>query len=241
MILPNNSVYFDEEMEKIINFCSMQYKQECLVVGNGPSASSVVVDDSFLEKNFICRCNWFFLEKNKNFGSRVDAYFYSVYNEYLYRNVSNLKYNIKSIFRPFKIVEDSIKPKDLLYSKIDRPVFDHWSVISNNKKLAYMMMNRPLPTQGVQMIAFAAIVGFKIINVAGIDFYNDINKRYNYNIKDEYKKYLKEKDINPGYEKDHELNNDLKFLKSIIDEYNIQINCISDMPVMNEFLATIRG
>ena len=239
MIAPDNTLFLSDEIKNIYDFCHAQHKSECLIVGNGPSSSSVVLDDKFLEKNFICRCNWFFLEKNKNFSNRVDAYFYSIFNEYIYKRIFNYGYNIKSIFRPFRIIEDSTLIEDLLYSKKYTPVFDHWHIISSNKKLAYMMMHRPLPTQGMQMIAFAAIIGFRIINIAGIDFYDDKSKRYNYSIPPHCRQYLEEKDVTPGYEENHKREKDFDFLKTIINEYDIKINCMSDMYIMKNFLHSI--
>ena len=111
------------------------------------------------------RCNWFFLEERPLFGKVVDYYFQSVYNQGLINNLRSadiqLKYDIKRYCMPFLLNEKEVGP-DL------NPVADHWAILATNSTLARFMMGRPLPTQGMQMIAFAAIMGFKKIYIAGI-------------------------------------------------------------------------
>src|SRR3546814_9720048 len=79
-------------------------------------------------------------------------------------------------------------------------------------------MGRPLPTQGMQMIAFAAVLGFKKIYVAGIDLYEDAASRYAWNVPDEVRSQLKEKDYSGGYESNHDLEVDLMFLRAIREQ-----------------------
>src|SRR3546814_7605392 len=82
------------------------------------------------------------------------------------------EYTINAFFQPFR----SSDAKDRLVNKnVDSflPNFDHWAVIATNSTLGRFLMGRPLPTQGMQMIAFAAVLGFKTIYVVGIDLYED--------------------------------------------------------------------
>src|SRR3546814_7883802 len=90
-------------------------------------------------------------------------------------------------------------------------------------------MGRPLPTQGMQMIAFAAVLGFKKIYVAGIDLYEDAASRYAWNVPDEVRSQLKEKDYSGGYESNHDLEVDLMFLRAIREQYQFELIGLSQM------------
>ncbi|WP_234828100.1 alpha-2,3-sialyltransferase [Sinorhizobium fredii] len=116
------------------------------------------------------------------------------------------------------------------------PNFDHWAVIASNPTLARFMMGRPLPTQGMQMIAVAAILGFKRIHISGIDLYADMSQRYAWDVPDTVRQHLQEKDVAAGYEKKHSLDLDLHFLRAIRDQYEFELVGLSRMEIMAPFL-----
>ncbi|PZQ10525.1 MAG: hypothetical protein DI565_19700 [Ancylobacter novellus] len=189
----------------------------CLVIGNGPSAAGVdyarVPDDAY-----IFRCNWFFLENDYLFGKTVDAYFWSVYNAGLHQELLRARetYDIKNYLFPFVLNDNlNIPGPDFELS----PTFDHWAVLAKDPFFARAMMSRPLPTQGVQMIATALSLGMREIHVVGIDFYANPEQRYNYAVPDSVKKHLKEKDFSGGYEGNHALAVDMTFLELTLSRY----------------------
>ena len=136
-----------------------------------------------------------FLEEGLPYGNTVDYYFQSVYNKELYlqlqSNAMKSKYNIRRYCSPFQLGGD--KRGLFLF-----PSADHWAVLSLDSTIARFMMGRPLPTQGMQMLAFAAIMGFKKIYMTGVDMYQDQSQRYSYSISDKLKSSVRDKDLNPG-------------------------------------------
>lgn len=194
--------------------------REIVVVGNGPSLTRTDYH-SIPENPYVFRCNWFFLESVYYFGTRVDAVFWSVYNAGLHRElakqVREKRYDIAHFLFPFHLQDDLPSESSINYPFT--PSFDHWSLLAQNARLARTLMSRPLPTQGVQMIATAAALGFKHIHVAGIDFYADPENRYNYSIPDQIKTFLSPKDYIGGYEAAHELAIDLQILRLVKEEY----------------------
>ena len=189
----------------------------CLVIGNGPSAAGVdysrIPDDAYL-----FRCNWFFLENDYLFGKTVDAYFWSVYNAGLHQEILRARehYDIKNYLFPFILNDNlNIPGPDFELS----PAFDHWALLAKEPFFARAMMSRPLPTQGVQMIATALQLGMREIHVVGIDFYANPDQRYNYAVPENVKKHLKEKDFSGGYEGNHALAVDMKFLELTLSRY----------------------
>lgn len=211
----------------------------CYIVGNGPSVSEVFLSDEEISEGTVFRANWFFLEEQKRFGDRVDGFFWSVENKGLRTAVKDVQaqdqYTIKAFFQPF-ISSDA---KDRVVNETSaamQPNFDHWAVIATNPTLARFLMGRPLPTQGMQMIAFAAILGFKKIHIAGIDLYQEAASRYAWNVPNDVRKHLKDKDIKGGYESNHDLEIDLMFLRAVREQYNFELIGLSNMKVMEPYL-----
>lgn len=225
MVFPNNSLSSDAQVLAVKKFLGFD-KENCIVVGNGPTAPHSGISSSEIESSHIFRANWFFLEKEQYFGKKVDAFFWSVDNKNLRESLSAIviqnSYTIRSFFQPFKASDDSENQIDetVLFRK---PTFDHWSIIANDPVLARFMMGRPLPTQGMQMIAVAAILGYKKVIAAGIDMYQDETKRYAHDVPIEIKGALLEKDVTPGYEKNHSLDIDLMFLRAIRSRYKFEL------------------
>lgn len=195
----------------------------CLIFGNGPSCAKAT---PCLENAFICRTNWFFLESNARFGLDVDAYFCGIYNQEMLRELSQSKYNIKRIFAPFNFFKNS-SINDYLYRTSSTPCYSHWNLLAENYALGREFVKRPLPTQGIQMIATAAILGFKLIEIYGIDFYQGKGERYFYSQTEKSRGALESKDIEPGYEANHSIDTDKRILSLIREEFpdtNIKFN-----------------
>jgi lipopolysaccharide biosynthesis glycosyltransferase len=225
MAFPKNASQPDNYLRKIKVHLGLK-KDSCIVVGNGPSAPFSGIAKELIESSHIFRANWFFLEENKYFGEVVDGFFWSVDNKKLRESLRDIvlsnSYRIRSFFQPFKSSDDENKIIDETEA-FRQPQFDHWTVIATDPVLARFMMGRPLPTQGMQMIAVAAILGYKRIVLAGIDMYQDKSKRYAHDIPKEVKSALLEKDVTPGYEMNHSLDNDLMFLRTIRSRHSFEL------------------
>ena len=225
MTFPKNSTNPDDYLKRIKNHIGLE-KESCIIVGNGPSAPLSGITKELLDSSHVFRANWFFLEEIMYFGVVVDAFFWSVDNKKLRESLREIvltnKYKIRSFFQPFKSSDDENNKRDDTES-FRQPQFDHWNVIATDPVLARFMMGRPLPTQGMQMIAVAAILGYKKIILAGIDMYQDKDKRYAHDIPKEVRSALLEKDVNPGYEINHSLDNDLMFLRTIRSRYFFEL------------------
>lgn len=237
---PKNTLSVHQEIERIRNHLGDKLSRPCLIVGNGPSCSEVQLTPEEIGNFIIFRANWFFLEEEKRFGTRVDGFFWSVDNTGLRDRIQEVQrldqYRIDAFFQPFQ-PSDSRDIAVTASAASFSPNFDHWAVIASDPTLARFMMGRPLPTQGMQMIAFAAIIGFKEIHLAGIDLYQDTARRYAWNVPDEVKVHLKEKDYQGGYEEKHSIDLDLHFLRAILHQYDVNLVGLSEMAVLAPFLT----
>lgn len=187
----------------------------CLIFGNGPSCSHA---NPNLENTFVCRTNWFFLEDEPKFGKVVDAYFCGIYNQEMIRQLESSKYQIKRFFAPFNIFANPTI-NDYLYRTPITSSYSHWSLIAENFRIGKEFIKRPLPTQGIQMIATAAVLGFKHIEIYGIDFYQGSGNRYCYSQNEKSLQALETKDIQPGYEANHSIETDKNILCLIREEF----------------------
>lgn len=194
-----------------------------LIVGNGPSASvpryELLPDDPV-----VFRMNWFFLEERYYYGRVVDGFFYSIPNaelEYRLRTVLDERwYDVRTMFSPMRVAagRDGESHRSILGSS-GLTELDHWSVIAENPTLSRFMMSRPLPTQGVQVLATALQLGFRDITLCGVDMYESAVSRYGYVVPDAVASALQEKDLSPGYENSHSLDRDLDFLDACLAQY----------------------
>lgn len=236
---PKNSLEVSNEIHRIRRQFEGRLNQDCYVVGNGPSSSEVRLNDEQKASSVIFRANWFFLEEEKLYGARVDGFFWSVDNAGLRDNLKELqrldKYSIDAFFQPFQASD--IRERVVTQSSIDlMPNFDHWALIASNPTLARFMMGRPLPTQGMQMIAVAAILGFKKIHICGIDLYSDLSKRYAWDVPDSVRAHLEDKDVEAGYEKKHSLDLDLHFLRAVREHYDFELIGLSRMDILAPYI-----
>lgn len=194
-----------------------------VIVGNGPSAA-LPPHHRLPADAVIFRMNWFFLESHYHFGSRVDAWFYAIANQALERQLRNeireRRYTISRLLSPMRVpaYRDEEKWFSQLYD-LGLEHLDHWAVIAQNARLGRFCMSRPLPTQGMQALAFALATGFREVFLCGIDLYESHEARYGYVIPESVKGGLLEKDLRPGYEDKHSLDRDLAFLSACIEEF----------------------
>lgn len=210
--------------------------EHVVIVGNGPSASDYYSHfASIPDPKKIVRLNFFFLEDNAPYGSHVDYYFWAVNRERLHEELRHVvrerRYNIDKFMCP-------VPPESLNYKNgkvLSDPfwgaegVEDHWATIANhNPKLTRFFMSRPLPTIGMQALAYFASIGHKNIHLFGMDFYQSAESRYAYTVPMDIAEELGAKHTTPGYESGaHSLDTDLNFLRGIMHEYpdlNIQYN-----------------
>ena len=226
--------------------CGFDTSRPVILAGNGPTILSL--DYRQLPVNpYIFRCNWFFMEDHYRLGRRVDGYFWSVHNEGMLRGLEEASriggYEVGAYFSPtvFKEFGDS----ESLCSKLTfTPAHNHWRVIAEKAELAASMMMRPLPTQGMQMLATALQLGFKEIYLIGIDFYQDSVSRYAYQVPLAVSEaWLVAKDLAPGYDSAHDISVDLRMLQFSLNTYPEAkiVNLSCDNPLLPKFKALTGG
>ena len=236
---PKNYLSIQNHIQKIFKLFQDRLNSRCFIVGNGPSVSEVSLSEEDLADAVIFRANWFFLEDTPRFGRSVDGFFWSVDNAGLRAALADIQakneYQIKAFFQPFISSDLKDHVRDPFATAVS-PNYDHWALIATNSTLARFMMGRPLPTQGMQMLAFAAVLGFKRISLAGIDLYQEAASRYAWKVPDHVKASLQEKDYSGGYEKNHNLDIDLSFLRTIRNQYDFELTGLSSMTIMAPYL-----
>jgi len=241
MPFPRNYTNLNNEIERIKELFADRLDRPCLIVGNGPSATEPALTPEEIEQCVVFRANWFFLEDSPRYGRRVDGFFSSVENKGLIKHLEEIArngtYSIAAYFQPYTSGTDDGERSDQPFALT--PTYDHWALIASNPTLARYMMGRPLPTQGMQMIAFAAAVGFKDIRVSGVDMYVAAARRYAWDVPESARKFLQPKDVSPGYEDKHSLDLDLHFLRAVRSQYDFTLSGVSKMEVLAPFFDTI--
>jgi hypothetical protein len=220
----------------IVKYLKNMNKRPLLIVGNGPSLKKI--NYNLMPDNaVIFRTNMFFLEDKFYVGKNIDAYFWSVYREELQDSLENIVmnkvYNIKSFFYPMNLNNFNGKKERISinkkHTKLFNPSYDHWAIIATKPEIARLLMSRPLPTTGLQMLAVAMILGYKEIYLVGVDFYQSTDVRYAFDIPDNIKKTLGNIHFTPGYEKGaHSFEYDLFFFNFLRNLYpEVQLYSIS--------------
>lgn len=213
-----------------------------VIVGNGPSAAPPPYE-LLPSDPVVLRMNWFFLEDHYYFGRQVDAWLYAIVNEELERRIRdvarNRDYDFRFLCAPAK--PPALRHDEEWYSQLydlGARHLDHWAVIARNPRLARMCMSRPLPTTGMQAIAFGLGMGFREIYLCGIDLYESDEARYGWHVPDDVRETLLPKDLVPGYEDRHTLDNDLRFLSACLAEYpDASIWNLGDSTNLNRLLS----
>lgn len=216
--------------EEIAAYFSGKLDRPCYIIGNGPSAD---IEIDLPENALVFRMNWFFLENHKRFGRRVDGYFFSAQDDLLMQELERVvvskDYEISKIFSPLNLKEvQTIWPKFV----------DHWAFLATNSTIARFLMSRPLPTQGLQVLATLLLAGFKDIRLVGIDFYENqhAGRRYAYEVPKHLKFSMQKKDLKNGYESEHNLATDLRFLEGIRQEFSEA--CVQVISGSDKLIAT---
>jgi alpha-2,3 sialyltransferase len=219
-VISNHSNYNHIDAVKIVR---RKIDHPLVLVCNGPSMKTVEYD-RIPEDPLFFRLNWFFLEEDYYFGKRVDAYFWSVYNEFLHDSLHEIIqkgfYHLHTFFCPMLLVDQNRKERleiDNTHHNYYRPRFDHWKIISLEPELARLMMNRLRPTTGLQALITSLILGFREIHIIGMDFYQSPGDRYAYNIPFDLRNKMSSIHFSPGYEKRaHSFHTDLNAWNMII-------------------------
>jgi lipopolysaccharide biosynthesis glycosyltransferase len=194
---------------------------EVLVLGNGPSLKKFIPQT---KSPHIFGANW--IIESEEVRQHVEVYFASKNERKMFDRL-NLKLRdgllpkLNTIFTPFPINTFSG----------DIKLFDHWSIIAHNAALARFMMTRPLPTQGVQMIACAAISGARSIETLGIDLYSSNTERYAFEYPEVVKTSLMKKDLEAGYENNHELDVDLIFMLETLNNFDFEFDYLENSEI----------
>ena len=234
---PKSFISIDDEVARIRRHFGADLERPCLIVGNGPSAQDPNLSREEIDAHVLIRMNWFFLEDRMTYGNRVDAFLSSVDNrglrEALELNAQSGRYDIRARFQPHMSSDDTgIRARQVDgHAAVE---FDHWAVIATCPELARTMMSRPLPTQGMQAVALAAILGFKTVRLSGVDMYGSPLKRYSWSVPDSARAFLKDKDLKPGYEPSHDIDRDLRFLETVRAKYDFELLPASDMEVLEK-------
>ncbi len=195
-----------------------------LIVGNGPS-STLPPHHKIPSDVVIFRMNWFFLESHYHFGSHVDAWFFAVPNQALEaglrEEIRTRRYAVDRLCSPMQLPSSREGDRwDNQMLDISVKQYDHWAVISRYPRLARYFMSRPgLPTSGMQALGFGLGVGFREIYLSGVDLYESKEARYGYTISQQVAAGLLGKDMKPGYEDAHSIDNDLAFLQACLAEF----------------------
>jgi len=223
----NNTVEYLKEMSE----------RPLVIAGNGPSLTKI--NYKMIPNNSVVfRTNMFFLEDKYYLGKHIDAYFWSVYREELHDTLDNIVtnkiYNIKSFFYPMNLNNFNGKKERISinekHTKLFTPSYDHWAIMATKPEIARLLMSRPLPTTGLQMLAVAMILGYKEVYLVGIDFYQSTDIRYAFDIPDSIKKTIGDVHFKPGYEAGaHSFEYDLFFFNLLRELYpDVKLYSISE-------------
>jgi hypothetical protein len=227
----------DFKFNATVEFLQKMNKRPLVISGNGPSLTKINYK-MIPHNSVIFRTNMFFLEDRYYLGKDIDAYFWSVYREELHDTLENMvtsnKYNINSFFYPMNLNSFNGKKERISinerHTKLFTPSYDHWAIMATKPEIARLLMSRPLPTTGLQMLAVAMILGYKEIYLVGIDFYQSTDVRYAFDIPDDIKKTIGNIHFKPGYEAGaHSFEYDLFFFTILRELYpDVKLYSISE-------------
>ena len=216
--------------------CAGELSRPVVIAGNGPSMS--LLDQRHIPADaLIFRTNFFFLEPEPTLGTRVDAYFWAVDQPALHRRlhaeVGGGRYEIRAFVSPLDLNRSDSDRWNPVFAAAFQPSFDHWSILAHEPRLARAMSMRPLPTSGLQMLATAAVLGFRDVHLAGIDFYQDLGVRYSYPIPADLRAELDSVHLTAGYEDAHSLETDLNFLDLILETFSeLRVRLLTPLPLL---------
>ena len=217
--------------------CAGELSRPVVIAGNGPSMS--LVDQRHIPTNaLVFRTNFFFLESEPTLGSRVDAFFWAADQPALHRRlhaeVGSGRYEIGAFVSPLDLNRSKSDRWNPVFAAAFQPSFDHWAILAHEPRIARAMSQRPLPTSGLQMLATAAVVGFRDIHLAGIDFYQDLGVRYSYAIPADLRAELEAAHLTAGYEfAAHSLETDLNFLDLILETFSeLRVRLLTPLPLL---------
>lgn len=148
--------------------------KKALLLGTGPSSKSSNITN--FDEYDIFRINSFFLEDGYPFGKDVKSWICGVYDPVLFdRFVAMMKrkeYNVESVMLPFSVYRQAIAKTEGFKEVMEECQYiEHWNIMAKQPAFARLMMNRPFPTSGIQLLSTLSCLGYKKIAVSGVDFY----------------------------------------------------------------------
>lgn len=236
---------YEHSSEAATRPLSREIDRPVLLLCNGPSAKKIRAPGN-VDDYLIVRMNFFLLEDEPFAGGRVDYLFWAVNEPALHEAMRDAirqgRYSVSNFSSavPFEKMKYSKSPvlKDPFFDP--RQLHDHWKIICSRPNLARVMLDRPLPTSGVQAIAALAASGHRRFAIAGMDLYNDADIRYHYKFPDDIKNRLDSTHYSPGWEKKaHSQASDLRFFSAVLEEFSgLEFELLAPMPLLQEFLTS---
>lgn len=226
----------------------MKNNKSVLIVGNGPS-STYEESGKLAYGCEIARTNWFFLEKKRIYGNKVDYLFHTSREVFLYYASFRIdRSGIYSIKNNICLTDSSVYldfVRKVLKKDIEKNIVVHDMNIHRDNRIG--------PTAGLRMLAFFLKMGYTKINITGIDFYQG---KVSYAIK----KNSKIVDACPSREEErnapqadqeyshrtndkdgHSLQLDVAYLGKLLDEYpDVSIVATSCHEVSREIWSQFR-
>jgi glycosyltransferase involved in cell wall biosynthesis len=213
---------------------------------NGPSYANATLDAQIISTSIIVRMNHFYLETEPFADGRVDYYFWAVNEPALHDNIISQiqsdRYRIGRFMCPVPHNELKVSERGWKTLIPESSYFDHWLYsCAKDPGLGRVMMSRPLPTTGLQAMAYFLAQGYRKFAIAGMDFYANNERRYHYDIPDRLKDRMNPIHFKPGYEKGaHSVDADTKFFKELASRYpNMQISLCSQMDVLSDLIQEL--
>ena len=231
---------FDADEERLARhqLCGGELDRPVVVAGNGPS-TALLEPERVPDDPIVLRTNMFFLERDRILGDRVDGLFWASDQPALARRLFEVvqegRYDIRAFFSPLLLHDSRSHGGNAIFDAFFKPQFDHWAILAAEPVLAEAMARRPMPTQGMQMLATVARLGFRNVHLAGVDFYQDLGVRYAYPIPDELVQEQKAEHFAPGYEAAHSLECDVAFLEKVVELYpDLSLRLLTPSPLLEE-------
>ncbi len=198
--------------ENYVDYLRSQAHRPLVVAGSGPSLKAIDYH-RFPQDPVIFRANWFFLEDKRYLGTnRVDAWVTNAYAD-------------KLSISAFLMLRDGHYSIGLNLSYFPVPYGPLRRLITKEPLLHLMYKEFPAvekqrrdsglnPTAGIGLIFLGALLGFRSIYLAGMDFYQS-TERYAFSAPDPR---WRQKNWQTGYTKFHSLENELKCLELLRQE-----------------------
>lgn len=216
-----------------------------IIAGNGPSLKEI--DYSRIPENAeVYRCNQFYFEDKYYLGKSVNRYFinpsvslaqYFTKGHLQYSNQYNFEQVILSNLYPVGVIRKYKGYSERLATFSDftegAEYFNEIPAFYDFLKFKNLFFRKQI-TSGVFMCGHAVAVGHKKLFITGLDFYEGYKNLYAF---DNYQTdNLKTLDVNMNKVSiTHHKNTDVEALQFLVNEYGIEIYCLSPNSVLCEY------